>query len=260
MIGVFDSGVGGVSILQEIQKRLPEENYIYLADKAFFPYGDKSQKQVKRRTKDVVAWFRQQNTKLLVVACNTATVAALDELRDAYPDMPIVGTVPVIKTCAERTQNGNIGILTTMRTARSKYQDALIRRFAKDKHVFVQAAPGLVQAIEEGKGNIAKNKRLVRPLQNLRNRGIDTLALGCSHFPLVQKEIRKVSGDTITVLDSGAAIARQTERVLRAEGLLSQKTGSSSAAFYTTGDAQKFDIILSRYISQDVVSQKVDMT
>ena len=130
-IGIFDSGVGGISIYKIIKDLLPRENYIYLADKKFFPYGTKSGRTIRERTDKITKWFLDRNAKLIIIACNTATVEAIERMREKYPETLFVGTVPVVKTCASKTKNGNIGILCTERTANSEYQKKLIEKFAK---------------------------------------------------------------------------------------------------------------------------------
>lgn len=143
MIGIYDSGIGGLSIYKAIKKKLPYEDFIYIADKKFFPYGKQTDKTIQRRGNKIVSWFENQKVSLIVVACNTATVSSLSYLRKKHPDTPIVGTVPVIKKCSETTKNGIIGILCTPKTKKSSYNKNLIAEFAKNKKVYVKAVPKL---------------------------------------------------------------------------------------------------------------------
>lgn len=260
-IGIFDSGVGGISIYKVVKNLLPEESYIYLADKKLFPYGRKSTKIIFRRMIKVVDWFKSQNVKLIIIACNTATVKTIDNLREKYPEVLLVGTVPVIKTCAEKTQTGNISILCTETTAKSKYQSGLIKKFARDMNVYVEECPYLVKMIEEGNiENIKSSPFLLRPIEKLKKNNVDTIALGCSHFPLIGNEIQKIAGEKVLVLDSGHAIARRTKSILRKNSLLSTNMSgkkSKKTLFYTTAHVEKFDRIINKYMHRQVKSRLV---
>ncbi|OGZ61151.1 MAG: glutamate racemase [Candidatus Spechtbacteria bacterium RIFCSPLOWO2_01_FULL_43_12] len=255
-IGIFDSGVGGVSIYKIIKNVLPRENYIYLADKKFFPYGTKSTETIFKRTSKAIKWLMDQNVKLIVIACNTATVETIERVRTKYPEILFVGTVPVIKTCAAETRNGNIGILCTEKTADSKYQKALIEKFAKYKNVYAQTCPHLVNIIEEGNiENIKTSPFVLRPIEKLKAKNVDTIALGCSHFPLIGYEIQKIAGRKIHVLDSGSAIARRVKTVLKKNLILHRQKNTGSTTFYTTAYAKKFDKIVSVYIHERAKSR-----
>lgn len=184
---------------------------------------------------------------MLVLACNTATVTAVRNLRKKYPEVPVIGMVPVIKTCSEQTKNGNIGVLCTPRTARSAYQKQLIARFADNKKVYVRSCPGLVEAIETANAdNVDTIKKLKRSLNYLKNKDIDTLALGCSHFPLISDKIMQVMGDSVRVLDSSGAVARHIKRVLKNNNMLRKTNHRGKTLFYTTHKPGEFDIILKK--------------
>lgn len=253
-IVILDSGIGGLSIYKSIKKLLPQEDYIYIADKKYFPYGELSSQLIQERVNKILGYFRAQNTKLVILACNTATVSALSSARKNFPALAIVGTVPVIKTCAERTQNNNIGVLCTLKTARSSYQKKIIAQFASDKNVYVKACPGLVELIESADES---SSELSKSLEYLKRKNIDTLALGCTHFPLIRKRIQKIMGDKVLILDSSYAIARQAKRVLENNKTLRQinKKTKGTTIFYTTANPPMFDIMIRRYLGKNFKSK-----
>lgn len=239
-IGVLDSGVGGLSIWREIVVQLPNESTIYVADSANCPYGRRSSKEIYRLAKRLVKFLLSKNAKLIVLACNTITVSCLDKLRKDFPNIPIVGTVPVVKTAVERTKNKRIGILSTVGTAKSQYQKNLIRTFAGDCEVISIGTDKLVPFIEKGEIHGRRIKELLqRELQHFILASIDTLALGCSHFPFLKSEMQKVLGKKALILDSAGAIARQVKRVLKENGDVSKKN-SPLHFLYTTGDVDTF--------------------
>lgn len=239
-IGVIDSGVGGLTILREIQKLLPNESFIYLADQKNLPYGTKSQKEVYRLSKRLVKFLVAQKVKLIVIACNTITVACIDRLRKDYPEIPIIGTVPVVKTASKLTKNGRIGILSTPQTANSKYQKGLINKFTRNLKVLNLGTNALVRIVEKELGNKSKIDNLLRrELEPFKDFKIDVLALGCSHFPLLKTEIQKILDNKIKILDSSGAIARQTKRILVSENLEAEYNKSVNK-FYTTGVMKSF--------------------
>lgn len=240
-IGVIDSGIGGLSIFREIVKKLPNESFIYLADSKNCPYGSKSSKDIYKLSKRLVEFLVKKKAKLIVIACNTITVACIDKLRKDFPKVPIIGTVPVVKTASKMTRNGRIGILSTVQTARSKYQKDLIKKYTSGLQVLNLGTNALVRIIEEGGGNKSKiNKILKKELKPFIEFKIDVLVLGCSHFPFLKKEISKILGKKVMILDSSGAIARQTKRILVLENLISEYNNSANT-FLTTGDAREFN-------------------
>lgn len=215
-IGILDSGVGGLTIFKEITKLLPSEDIIYFGDTLYCPYGDKSIEVIRKLSARIVKYFVQENCKLIVVACNTATVAGIDYLRSEF-DIPLVGVVPVVKTAANMTKTGAFGVIATKFTIESNYHKELIQKFAADKMVISQSCPGIVELIE--KNNIEKNaaqiENLLRKyLAPLIKAKIDVLALGCTHYSIIRNLIQKIVGPDINILDSGEAVACQVKRVL----------------------------------------------
>jgi len=248
-IVLLDSGIGGFSIYKPIRELLPNEDYVYVADKKFFPYGEKSTKVIQNRVFEITDWAQKINAKMIVLACNTATVAVIDTLRKNYPNIPIVGIVPVIKTCAEQTKNGNIGIISTPKTTKSAYQKNLIARFANDKKVYVRSCPGLVELIEnKSEENLDSLPKLQKALSFLKNKQIDTLALGCSHFPLIADNIQNILGKDVLILDSAHAVSRHVKRVLKNNKDLYKTNHRGKTIFYTTAKPKEFDIMIKRYL------------
>lgn len=239
-IGILDSGVGGLSIWKEIVLKLPNESTIYLADSLNCPYGEKTPQEIYVLAKRLVNFLLDQKVKLIVLACNTITVFCIDKLRADFPDIPIVGTVPVVKSASEQTRNKKIGILSTIATSKSKYQKNLIGKFAKDCVVVNIGTEELVPLVEKGEINGAKVQRSLKKILNeFVVKGVDTIALGCSHFPFLKDKIQNIMGKGVMVLDSSGAIARQARRVLTNNNSLSLSKNTSHE-FYTTGDANKF--------------------
>ena len=240
-IGILDSGIGGLSIWRQIVKKLPNESTIYLADSKNCPYGSNSSEEIYQLSKKLVTFLVQKKVKLIVLACNTITVSCLDKLRKEFPKTPIIGTVPVIKTASEITKNNKIGVLSTARTARSKYQKKLIKTFSGGARVLNIGTDKLVPIIENGnfKATEAENV-LLEELDPFIKSNIDTLVLGCSHFPFLKRQIQKILGKKVLILDSSAAIARQVERVLKNNNELSVYN-SSGHILLTTGNLDKFN-------------------
>lgn len=255
-IGIIDSGLGGLSIFSTLLKTLPNESFIYIADSKNCPYGGKSKKEILSLTEAMVNYLKNRDIKFLVVACNTITVTAIKDLREEFKDIPIVGIVPVIKTAAERTKNGKIGIFSTVVTSKSKYQKELIDNFADGVKVINVGSSDLVPLIEKGEAKQIK-KVLEDELGIFKENDIDTLALGCSHFPLIKKQISKVLPNVL-ILDSSGAVSRQVKRILQVNNMLS----TSSNSFYnflTTGNKDFFEkFVLKRFGSKLTNKAKIE--
>lgn len=222
-IGVFDSGLGGLSVVREIQAHLPYESIRYLADTANVPYGGKSDDEIRTLTAQAVDWLYQSGCKAVVVACNTASAFSLTALRQHYgEDFPIIGLVPAVKPAVAATRTGCIGVLATPGTLRGTLLQDVIKEVATPAQVAVLTAvsPQLVPFVEQGLQNseacLAELDRVLSPLVNA---GVDQLVLGCTHYPFLRDAITQVFGNHFTLVDSGAAVARQTGRVLEQRGL-----------------------------------------
>jgi glutamate racemase len=234
-IGVFDSGVGGLSVLREIRRELPAENLIYVADSGYAPYGDRPEAYVRDRALAVMEFLRSKGAKAVVVACNTATGIAVDALRARY-DVPIVAIEPAVKPAVARTRSGVVGVLATTQTLAGQKFAKLVSTHSGGAEVLTQACPGLVEQVEAAAMTSESTRLLVEQyLRPMLDRGADTIVLGCTHYPFVSDVIREVAGPTVTIVDSAAPVARELRRRLQATGLLAADTQRGAETFWTTG-------------------------
>ena len=224
-IAVFDSGVGGISVLKELIALMPEENYLYFGDSANAPYGTRTTGEVKVLTLNAAAMLYERGIKALVVACNTATAAAIEDLRREYPNLVIVGIEPALKMATDRFPRGHVGIMATQVTLREEKLDHLVCRFP-DATVERIPAPGLVELVEEGKAESEETEILLRQILNPYLGQLDAIVLGCTHYPFVKNTVRRILGENVEVLDGGAGTARQTKRLLEERGWLRSGEGS----------------------------------
>ena len=235
-IGVFDSGIGGLTVLEEIHQLLPHESLLYVADCGHIPYGEKSPAFILERSRRVAAFFREQGDKAFVIACNTATVAAVADLRLDFPDWPLVGMEPAVKPAAAATRSGVVGVLATTGTLQSAKFAALLDRFATDVKVITQPCPGLVELIESGDlTSPALRQMLQGYVEPLLSAGCDTIILGCTHYPFLKPLLAQMLPPSITLIDTGAAVARQLKRLLGERDLLASGN-PEPAQFWTSGD------------------------
>ncbi len=214
-IGVFDSGIGGLSVLKEVHQLLPHENLIYVGDSVHAPYGDKSAEYVRKRSQKITEFLLDQGAKAIVIACNTATAEAADLLR-SNSDVPVIGLEPAIKPATQLSKNGVIGVLATQRTINSERLLGLTERYAQNKKVLAQACPGLVEQVEAYELNSSKTVTLLEQyIQPLLNQGVDALILGCTHYPFLLQAIRHIVGNDIEILETGKPVALQLKRILK---------------------------------------------
>ena len=249
-VGVFDSGVGGLSVWREIARQLPQENTVYLADQAHVPYGSRRLTEVRELSEGITRFLLDQGAKLIVVACNTASAAALHYLRRAFPNVPFVGMEPAVKPAVERTDNGVVGVIATPATFQGELFASLVERYASDVKVLTQVCPGLVEAVEAGRLNTPETQALLRQcLAPLTEAGVDQLVLGCTHYPFLRPAIKRVVEAGVAVIDPAPAVARQARRVLARQGLATahpngsgqpRRTRTGHHIFYTSGDAAAF--------------------
>ena len=238
-IGVFDSGLGGISVLHEIRHLLPYESLIYIADSAHVPYGEKSAEFIVQRSIAISEFLLAQPVKAIVVACNTATAAAVTELRQRWPDVLIVGMEPAVKPAVQASKNGKIGVLATTGTLRSARFVALLERYASDVEVLTQPCPGLVELIEAGELNSPATRALLQTyVEPLLAADCDTLILGCTHYPLIKPLLRGLVSESVQLIDTGAAVARRLQSELGKQGLLAEPQDPVDC-FYGSGDVQK---------------------
>lgn len=239
-IGAFDSGVGGLSIMAEVRRLLPAEDMIYLADSAHCPYGVKPLEEIRKRTLEVSSYLIELGAKAIVVACNSACAAGLDQIREVHPEIPVIGVEPAVKPAHERTRNGKIGVLATSMTLNGTKFSTLVEKYGSDVEVYTRPAPGLVELVEEGKTDGPEAEAVLRQyLGPLLEAGVDTLVLGCTHYPFVRPLIQKIGGPDLLVLDTGEAVARQTGKVLEQKGLRNPGVAPGKDIFYTSGDPEE---------------------
>lgn len=214
-IGVFDSGVGGLTVAVEISRLLPHEPIVYVADNARAPYGDRPATEVRSFSEEIVEKLVSKGAKMIVIACNTATSVAIDGLRERYPYLPFVGMEPAVKPAARETLNGRIGIMATALTLASERYHSLLDRFARDARVYSDPCLGLVPLIEKGHlDDPAIEELLHNILEPMLAAEVDTVALGCTHYPLVIEAIKKICGPEVKVINPAPAAARQVQRLL----------------------------------------------
>ncbi|WP_020166650.1 MULTISPECIES: glutamate racemase [Methylotenera] len=239
-IGVFDSGVGGISVLKHIHTLLPHEDLLYVADSKYAPYGSRTPVEITARCFEIADYLISKNAKALVVACNTATAAAIDAMRAKY-DLPIIGMEPAVKPAAAATQNGIIGVLATVGTLKSAQFAALLESYGRNVEVVTQACVGLVECVERGELSNQSTLELIQQYcKPLLDEGADTIVLGCTHYPFVRPLIERVVGSNVTLIDTGAAVAKHLQKRLSALNLLVEPKHSnqlSSLIFWTNSEA-----------------------
>ena len=224
-IAVFDSGVGGISVLRHLRRQLPEERFLYFGDSANAPYGTRTKEQVRDLTFAAAERLMARGIKALVVACNTATSAAINDLRRAYPHLIVIGIEPALKLAADLFPGGRLGVMATPMTLREEKFERLMERFSESGEIFKIPAPGLVELIEAGKADSPETEALLRDLFASYPK-LDALVLGCTHYPFAAKAISQVLGGGTALLDGGDGTARETKRRLTEAGLLRSGEGS----------------------------------
>jgi len=249
MIGVFDSGVGGLSVLRAIRTLIPAQPVIYLADQAHVPYGPRPLDEVREFSRVISQFLIQQGAQVIVVACNTASAAALYHLRQTFPETPFVGMEPAVKPAAESTQSGVVGVLATPATFQGALYASVVERFAHGVTLLQDTCSGLVQQIEAGNLNGEDTRRILEnALLPMLARGMDTVVMGCTHYPFVIPLIQQIVGEKVRVIDPAPAVARQTRRVLEAHGWLVEGDAPAPVRFLTTGDGEAFRRMIARLL------------
>lgn len=251
-IGVFDSGVGGLSVLREIRRELPGEDLLYVADSGHAPYGQKPRDTIEARSVAIAGFLLGRHVKAIVVACNTATGAAVETLRARF-SVPIVAMEPAVKPAAERTRSGVIGVLATSGTLSSGNFARLHQRFGAEVDILVQACPGLVEQVEAGDLSGGKTRALLEKyLVPLLEQHADTLVLGCTHYPFLAPLIQELAGPTVAIIDPAAAVARELRRRLKNAGLLTGDSRSGAEQFWTSGTPDQAQRVISQLWEADI--------
>jgi glutamate racemase len=238
---MFDSGVGGLSVLRAVRAQLPHADVIYFGDNGHIPYGPRPLAEVRQFSEAITRFLLARGAQVIVVACNTASAAALKVLREQFPAVPFVGMEPAVKPAAEQSQSKVVAVLATPATFQGELFASVVERFAKDVRVIQQVCPGLVQQIEAGRLDTPDTEAMLRGwVEPLLAEGIDALVLGCTHYPFVIPLLEKIAGPRVRVIDPAPAVARQTGRVLEQNGLtLAPSTGK--LAYFTSGSAADFE-------------------
>lgn len=235
-IGVFDSGVGGLSVLRHIRQALPQEDLLYVADSAHAPYGSKTPEMIRQRSQVLAEFLVEQGAKALVIACNTATAAAASQLRENFP-IPIVGMEPAVKPAVAATRSGVVGVLATSGTLQSARFAALLENYGQGVQVVTQAAHGLVECVERGELDSPNTFSLLsRYLQPLLEANADTIVLGCTHYPFLRGAIESIIGSQVAIIDTGAAVARQLSKRLVDAKLVRPEGHAGAERFWTSGN------------------------
>lgn len=246
-VAVFDSGVGGISVLKHIHALLPNETLLYVADSKYAPYGNKSAAEIQARCLEIAEFLIQKNAKALVVACNTATAAAIDVLRAQYT-LPIIGMEPAVKPAAEASKNGIIGVLATTGTLKSAQFAGLLESYGRNVKVVAQACVGLVECIERGEITAPNTQALIAQYcAPLLAEGADTIVLGCTHYPFVRHVIERVVGSQVALIDTGAAVAKHLQKRLFELDILNThalKNGASHVTFWTNSEQANAQAII----------------
>ncbi|HYE35718.1 glutamate racemase [Methylocaldum sp.] len=254
-VGVFDSGVGGLSVLREIRRELPKEDLLYVADSGYAPYGDRTEQFIEARSVAIIEFLVSQGAKAIVVACNTATGAAIATLRSRF-QVPIVAMEPAVKPAAEQTQSGVVGVLATRRTLLSGNFAKLVARFGADVNILAQPCPGLVEQVETGDLFGDATRSLVEQyVVPLLEQGADTLVLGCTHYPFLAPLIQTVAGPSVAIIDPAVAVARQLRRRLESRDLLSPGAHPGTERFWMSGLPNRMKPVISQLWMADVEVQ-----
>ena len=247
-IGVFDSGVGGLSVLREIRAQMPGQAVIYFGDQGHVPYGPRPLEEVRAFSEEATRFLLSKGAKLITVACNAASAAALHHLRKTFPDVPFVGMEPAVKPAAEHTHSGAVGVLATPATFQGALYASVVERFAKDVTVYQHTCPGLVAQIEKGALEAAETRSILEEalLPMLAN-GIDTVVLGCTHYPFVIPLIKQIVGEHVRVIDPAPAVARQVKRLIDSDGVKRPEGDPAPVQYYTSGEIKSLLAVLEAF-------------
>jgi len=251
-VGVFDSGVGGLSVLRAMRELMPEEPVIYFGDQGHVPYGPRPMEQVRDFSEAITRFLLEREAKLVVVACNTASAAALHYLRDTFPNVSFVGMEPAVKPAAEYTRSGLVGVLATPATFQGALYASVLERFANGVQILQHTCPGLVGQIEKGNLDGDQTRAILNnALRPMLDQGIDTVVLGCTHYPFVIPLIEQVVGDRVRVIDPAPAVARQIQRLLEAQELKQPVGDCAEVQIFTSGEAESLTSLLLKLLGEN---------
>ncbi|WP_102274347.1 glutamate racemase [Cytobacillus massiliigabonensis] len=256
-IGIIDSGVGGLTVAKEVMRQLPNENIVYLGDTARCPYGPRPGEEVKAFTWELTQFLLTKKIKMLIIACNTATAVVLDEIRNEL-SIPVIGVIsPGARAAIKKTENHRIGVIGTVGTVKSGAYEEALKQINRKTVVHSLACPKFVPLVESGEygGPLAK-KVVTETLQPLLNNGLDTLILGCTHYPLLEQPIQHVMGDRVKVISSGEETAREASAILSHYGMLNSSENEAEHHFFTTGSRTIFKKIASEWLQLPAINVK----
>jgi glutamate racemase len=257
-IGIFDSGIGGISVLRAIREQMPEESIVYFGDQGHIPYGPRPMQQIRDFSEAITRFLLAHGAKIILVACNTASAAALKYLRETFPDVQIVGMEPAVKPAAERTRTGRVGVLATPATFQGALYASVVERFANGVELFQNTCPGLVQQIEQGNLQGKETRRILEDaLLPMLEKNIDTVVVGCTHYPFVIPLIEQIVGEGVRVIDPAPAVAKQTGRLLEARGMRNKPGARGNVKFYTSGDPDALASLLPTLLGESGEIRKV---
>jgi glutamate racemase len=246
-IGIFDSGIGGLTVANAIRQALPCERLLYFGDTAHVPYGPRSLDEVRDFSFAITEALLAKGCKLIVIACNTASAAALSAVRDSWPMLPFVGMEPAVKPAAEHSRTGVVGVIATVATFQSALYASVVERFSHGVEVLHQPCPGLVKQIEAGEFGTPKTEAMLRGwIEPMLARNIDALVLGCTHYPLVRPLIERIVGPKVRVIDPAPAVARQVDRLLHERGLGAAAGQEGDFIAWTSGAPSAFEALMAR--------------
>ncbi|MDD2634664.1 MAG: glutamate racemase [Bacteroidales bacterium] len=258
-IGVFDSGIGGLTVLKELTKLLPNEDFVYFADTDNAPYGNKSKAKIVKRSDSIIKFLVSLDCKLIVVACNTATAAAVNVMRKKYK-LPIVGLEPAVKPACLQTKTKHIGVLATKGTFRGNHFKNTSEKYKDNVEIHLQVAKGLVELAENGVFEGEKlNKLLNRYILPMKNANVDQLVLGCTHYPLFYEAMLPITGNTITILESGEAVARRTKDVLIRNKMMNSVKNTQKLSFYASKDTKAINNVVDKLFKIGKIKFKVEI-
>lgn len=248
-IGIFDSGIGGLSVLKEVRKQFPAEDLLYIADQAHVPYGMRTREEVLGFSEGIVRYLLNKKVKLIIIACNTASAVALESLRKTYPALPFVGMEPAVKPAAEETSTGIVGVLATPATFQGALYASTVEKFAKGVKILPDTCPGLVELIEDGKIDHPETRAILqKALSPMVEQGVDEVVMGCTHYPFVIPIIREIVGEDVQVIDPAPAVARQAGRLLVEYDLLTSGGGQGAIEFLTSGNPRELELIIGKLL------------
>jgi len=238
-IGIFDSGIGGLSVLRAIRAQMPTENILYFGDQGHIPYGPRLMEQIRDFSEAITKFLLERNAKIIVVACNTASAAALKYLREKISNVQFVGMEPAVKPAAEITQTGKVGVLATPATFQGALYASVVERFANGVELFQSTCNGLVQQIEQGNLSGDETRTILESaLRPMLEKNIDTVVLGCTHYPFVIPLIQEIVGDKVRVIDPAPSVAKQAQRLLEVGGIMNESKSKGKIRLFTSGDPE----------------------